>query len=93
MAQRTQPSSPARRETAPAEVVDDPDPTYSHFGHRDEFLGLLKQFLATDVQATPSPEESEAEDELVKKMGAIVGFVRAPITNLSSTTTFPCLVC
>lgn len=75
MVQRTQPSSPARRENALAEVADDSDPTYSNFGHRDEFLGLLKQFLATNVQATPSPEESEAEDELVKKMGAIVSFL------------------
>lgn len=72
MVQRTQPSSPARRDTTLAEVVDDSDPTYSNFGHRDEFLELLKQFLAANAQATPSPEESEAEDELVKKMGAIV---------------------
>lgn len=72
MAQRTQPSSPARREAVTAEVVDDSDPTYSHFGHRDEFLGLLSKFLATDVQAKPSAEETEDEDELVKKMGAIV---------------------
>lgn len=72
MPQRSQPSSPARREASLAEVVDDSDPTYSHFGHRHEFLSLLEQFLNVDVQATPSAGDGDAEDELVKKMGAIV---------------------
>lgn len=90
MAQRTQPSSPARRDDSQPEVIDDADPTYSHFGHRNEFLRLLNEFVATDVQTTPSTAENDAEDELVKKMGAIVSYHWSDCADISSTSICPC---
>ena len=56
-----------------APLEDDSDPTFTHFAHRDEFLGLLAQFLAVDLASEPSASEDEAEIGLVRSMGGIVG--------------------
>jgi len=50
----------------------DADPTYTHFGHRDEFFGLLGRLLDLDLQRLPTGKQEEDEVKLVDQMGEIV---------------------
>lgn len=50
----------------------DADPTYTHFGHRDEFFGLLGCLLDLDLQQLPTGKQEEDEVKLVDQMGEIV---------------------
>lgn len=50
----------------------DSDPTYTHFGHRDEFLKLLQRLLELDLRRDATVKEDEDEVKLVDQMGGIV---------------------
>jgi hypothetical protein len=81
-------------------LLDDSDPTYTHFAHRDEFLSLLKRILSYDLAEDTSGDRSsnalkkaraqeEEEDGIVKLMGAIVCcFSSREVLTVSSTTIF-----
>lgn len=86
-------------------LMDDSDPTFTHFAHRDEFLVLLQQILSYDLAEDTSGDGSpaalkraraqeEEEDRLVKLMGAIVcsELSRALLIE-SSTITFLFRLC
>ncbi|KAK4685879.1 tubulin-specific chaperone D, partial [Tremellales sp. Uapishka_1] len=53
-------------------LEDDSDPTYTHFAHRTEFLQLLDQVLAVNIEQRPSIREDEVEEGLVAALGAIL---------------------
>lgn len=53
-------------------LVDDGDPTYTHFSHRTEFLDLLQKFMTLDLCKESTEKEDEEEDVVVACLGAIV---------------------
>jgi hypothetical protein len=58
--------------SAPASPLDDSDPTYTHFAHREQFLELLDRFCRYCVEEKTTAKEDEVEEALVSEMGAIV---------------------
>nr|XP_019014520.1 uncharacterized protein I206_00602 [Kwoniella pini CBS 10737]OCF53301.1 hypothetical protein I206_00602 [Kwoniella pini CBS 10737] len=62
------------KDLAFAPLEDDSDPTYTHFAHRAEFLGLLNRFLEIDITAKSSSKDDEEEEVFVKSMGAILDY-------------------
>lgn len=58
----------------PPAIESDPDPTYTHFTHRDEFNSLLNQFLrCLKLDEEYMTEEDEAKQtKLINQMGGIV---------------------
>ena len=59
----------------------DADPTYTHFGHRDEFQKLLGRLLELDLGREPTVKEEEDEVKLVDQMGDIVSTLLSPKTR------------
>ncbi|KIR54961.1 cofactor D [Cryptococcus gattii Ru294] len=57
-----------------APLVDDWDPTYTHFSHRTEFLDLLQKFLTLDICKESTEKEDEDEDAIVACLGAILDY-------------------
>jgi hypothetical protein len=70
------PSSPPSK-TVPAaatedDAIDDSEPTYTHFAHREQVSALLKRVLAIDVTGIGSDEEEEGQLRLYSQMTNIV---------------------
>ncbi|WWC85834.1 uncharacterized protein L201_000701 [Kwoniella dendrophila CBS 6074] len=62
------------KDLASSGLEDDSDPTYTHFAHRAEFIGLLDHFLKIELTQKSTEREDEAEDSLVNDLGGILDF-------------------
>ncbi|WRT63818.1 uncharacterized protein IL334_000743 [Kwoniella shivajii] len=62
------------KDLASAPLEDDSDPTYTHFAHRGEFLGLLERFLKLDISREPDTKEEEEEEGSITSLGAILDY-------------------
>jgi hypothetical protein len=65
---------PAPADTAPDEVADDADPTYTHFAHREQVASLLQLVLSDG----PEDEEQLAAYGQIESIVSLT--VRAQLT-------------
>ncbi|ORX34799.1 armadillo-type protein [Kockovaella imperatae] len=57
-----------------AESTLEDDPTYSHFAHREEFLKLLSELLARQLDIDPSAAQDAEEIKLVEALSSILDY-------------------
>ncbi|WWC58144.1 uncharacterized protein I303_100679 [Kwoniella dejecticola CBS 10117] len=62
------------KDLAAIPLEDESDPAYTHFAHRDEFLGLLNRFCLIEITAGSTSREDEDEEVLLNSLGSILDY-------------------